>query len=157
MVAGTPRTILKQLVKKNIFYIEEIEKSRILFDDRAAEFLFELTQDQRLAYDKILLAFAQKRNVLFQAVSGSGKSVVYMQLAEHFLQRKKHVLILTPELSLSAELFSRFVKRFPNQCLLYNSKRSSSELVEIWKPLMLQMKLLSLLERGLQFFCPSKI
>ena len=132
-VAGTSRTILKQLVKKNIFYIEEIEKSRILFDDRAAEFLFELTQDQRLAYDKILLAFAQKRNVLFQAVSGSGKSVVYMQLAEYFLQRKKHVLILTPELSLSAELFSRFVKRFPNQCLLYNSKRSSSELVEIWK------------------------
>jgi len=131
--AGTSRSVLKQLVKKNIFYIEEVEKSRILSNESKTEFLFELTPPQEQAYTQILSAFDQKRNVLFQAVSGSGKSVVYMQLAERFLQNKQHVLILTPELSLSTELFSRFEKRFPNQCLLYNSKRGSSELVEIWK------------------------
>ena len=52
------------------------------------------------------------RPTLIHGVTGSGKTEIYLKLAEEYIKQKKSVLILVPEINLIPQLESRFKKRF---------------------------------------------
>ena len=70
--------------------------------------------------------------VLLHGVTGSGKTEIYMQAAEHFLAAGKTSLILVPEIGLTPQLTDRFSARFPNQTAILHSSLTRRQRIDEW-------------------------
>jgi primosomal protein N' (replication factor Y) len=71
-----------------------------------------LTDEQDGAVRAILQAGEGFRTWLLQGVTGSGKTEVYLRLAEHMLSQGRQVLMLVPEIALTPQLERRVAQRF---------------------------------------------
>ncbi len=58
---------------------------------------------------------------LLHGVTGSGKTEVYLQLADQALKQGRQILILVPEISLTPQMISRVSARFGNELAIYHS------------------------------------
>lgn len=69
----------------------------------------------------------QKRACLLKGVTGSGKTLVYMELMEEVLKKGKQVILLIPEIALTWQTVQRFYQRFGDKISVINSRLSMGE------------------------------
>ncbi|MCU0339872.1 MAG: primosomal protein N' [Spirosomaceae bacterium] len=126
---------LSTLLKKGIF--EEFEVTMSRFADVKPSFegetSIQLTPAQQRAYDDILGQFQEKDVVLLHGVTGSGKTEIYVNLAQQALVSGTQVLFLLPEIALTTQMVVRLKKVFGDKLGIYHSKFSDNERVEVWK------------------------
>jgi len=72
---------------------------------------------------------------LLQGVTGSGKTEVYLQAAEHALARGGGALVLVPEIALTPQLVGRFRSRFGSGVAVLHSGLRDRERLLHWKAL----------------------
>ncbi len=89
------------------------------------------TQEQEQCFKEIS-AFSGFNVHLLHGVTGSGKTEVYLQLLNETLKANKSVLILVPEISLTPQLLSRFVARFPDKVAVIHSHLTEREKTNQW-------------------------
>jgi len=70
---------------------------------------------------------------LLDGVTGSGKTEVYLEAVAETLRRGKQVLVLLPEIALSAQLLARFEARFGAPPLPWHSDLSQKERRRHWR------------------------
>lgn len=129
-------TILDQLVKRSILEYYEKEVSRI---DRAVcklRPIHELTRPQLLAYRSILDSFREKEICLLHGVTSSGKTEIYIHLIQNVLNSGRQVLYLLPEIAITTQITDRLSQIFGKKLLVYHSKFSDNERVEVWNRLL---------------------
>lgn len=136
---GASSGILKAMVDKGIFKI--IKKSVNRFTDNLSKTtedfeLSSLSVIQNRALKEIEREFLEKNIVLFHGVTGSGKTEVYTHLIAKTLKEGNQALFLVPEISLTTQLSDRLKKVFGEKLLVYHSKFSDSERVDLWKKLL---------------------
>ena len=125
---------IKALLDKNIFEENYQEEHRILIRKTQNEpELKTLSTAQQIALDKIKAAIQYKNTVLFEGVTSSGKTEVYIKLIEDLLLKGKQVLYLLPEISLTSQIVNRLAARFGSQVEVYHSKFSIHERTEVWQ------------------------
>ncbi len=126
---------LSTLLKKGIFEEFTITVSRFADEkfDISANLNIELTPAQQRAFDEIMAQFVQKDNVLLHGVTGSGKTEVYIHLAQQVIQSGSQVLFLLPEIAITTQMVRRLRKVFGDSLGIYHSKFSDNERVEVWK------------------------
>lgn len=87
-----------------------------------------LSQRQQWAFDEIRAHFGSgKRPVLLHGATGSGKTEIYVKLAQEVLAKGKNVLFMVPEIALSKELESRLKGYFGERLLLFHSKVTAAQ------------------------------
>ena len=107
-------------------FFKQVEKSRTLIPKPKEHKLVpvpELSAAQQGALDKIKSLQSEGRNVLFEGVTGSGKTEVYMNLAAPVLKSGLSVLYLVPEIALSKQLEKRLEAVFGAKLLVWHSKQ----------------------------------
>ncbi len=77
-------------------------------------------------------AQAQHATHLLHGVTGSGKTEVYIRLAEHAIEQGKQVLLLVPEISLTPQLTERFAQRLRQPVAVMHSGLNDAERHRIW-------------------------
>ncbi len=94
-----------------------------------------LNEAQNQAYEVIRqdVKLENSQTYLLHGVTGSGKTEVYMKLAEDVLDLNKQCLVLVPEISLTPQIVSKFVNRFSGQVAVFHSKLSLGERFDQWK------------------------
>ncbi len=97
--------------------------------------LHELSSPQRRAFEAVRADIeAEKFSVtLLHGVTGSGKTEVYLRLAEEAVRRGRTALVLVPEIGLTPQLLGRFRARFGEHAACLHSALPESGRARAWR------------------------
>ena len=97
----------------------------------------DLSDSQLDAFSSIKKGFSIGKPVLLKGETGSGKTEIYLKLADDILKSGKHALLLVPEIALTAQLYKRIEKSLGRDLVsVYHSKASESERRDVWQSLL---------------------
>ena len=130
--SGVSGAILRTLIDKGIFLEEERPISRLRQYNGETQMPHALDSQQSRAIAEIRKSWQEKNVTLLHGVTSSGKTEVYIHLIEEVLQLGKQVLYLVPEIALTTQLTDRLQAVFGNRLVVYHSKFSNAERVEIY-------------------------
>lgn len=131
--SGASAAAFTALLKKDILISYEKEISRLIaYDSKTSTDEIILSPEQNIALDEIKNQFKTKNTILFQGVTGSGKTEIYTKLIQDCLNEGKQVLYLVPEISLTTQTINRLRKYFGNDVGVYHSRNNENERVEVW-------------------------
>ena len=123
--------VLRTLERKGL--ILRAEHERTVERGGSAFRLPELTPMQRRALDSLRGQFAAgKETALLQGITGSGKTEIYIHLIAEVLSRGGDVLLLVPEIALTAQLIERMERIFGSRVTAYHSKLTNRRRTETY-------------------------
>jgi primosomal protein N' (replication factor Y) len=100
-------------------------------EDRARD--LPATGAQAGAIDAITGGLGSGRGFLLHGVTASGKTEVYLRAATAALARGEGVIVLVPEIILTAQVVSRFIARFGDRVALLHSALRPGERFDEWR------------------------
>ena len=130
--SGVSGAILRTLIDKGIFLEEERPISRLRQYNGETQQPHSLDSQQSRAIREIRESWQEKNVTLLHGVTSSGKTEVYIHLIKEVLQQGKQVLYLVPEIALTTQLTDRLQAVFGDKLVVYHSKFSNAERVEIY-------------------------
>lgn len=93
---------------------------------------FTLTKEQIVASHAIIQTFGNFHVSLLDGVTGSGKTEVYLEASAKLYEMGQQVLVLLPEIALTAQFRQRFFERFGQQPLIWHSQITPKQRAQIW-------------------------
>ena len=127
---GFSSAIVKKCTELGLVSVSYHERAPYsLIDGTGAETERTLTEEQAAAFAKIKEAIdaGEPRGQLLFGVTGSGKTEVYLRAAEYVRSLGGSVLILVPEIALTAQMTDYFSARFGDDVVFIHSKLSKGE------------------------------
>lgn len=127
-------SVLKTMEKNGVIKIFEKE----VYRDVNTYFKVEnksivLNSEQKKAYNEIINNFNTYKTYLLHGVTGSGKTEIYIKAIEEAIKRKKTVILLVPEISLTPMMISRFKSKFGDIVATIHSGLSNVEKFDEWR------------------------
>ena len=140
-MAGVSTAIFNEVHKKGLLTTFEEPVSRLdtrddPYLDQKCEPMHPLTEMQTVAYRQICHSLRDHQVCLLQGVTSSGKTEIYMHLIQEVISQGRQALLMVPEIALTTQLCQRLRRVFGKQMLVYHSKLSDTERVEIWKAML---------------------
>ncbi|MFR9497012.1 MAG: primosomal protein N' [Rikenellaceae bacterium] len=120
---------LQSLARKGIISLERCDVTL----EPPLERLFVLPQlspMQREALEAIRGSFSERSTALLHGITGSGKTEIYIHLIAERLERGEDVLLLLPEIALTAQLIERMERIFGARVVAYHSKLTGRKRTE---------------------------
>lgn len=134
--SGTTPAIVKAMVDKGIVEIYKKEINRFRYNGLVGGELPKLSEAQSKALDEIHRSFISHDISLLHGVTSSGKTEIYIHLISYILNQGNQALYLVPEIALTTQLTHRLQRVFGDKVIIYHSKFSDNERVDIWKKLL---------------------
>ena len=122
--------ILKILLEKGI--IERRERCALPGEYPIIRFRNRLTDEQQAAVDSVVESLGQYRSFVLHGITGSGKTEVYLQIAQQCLKSGHQVMVLIPEIALTPQLLERFRSRFGGGVTVIHSGLSPQQRYRSW-------------------------
>lgn len=137
---GLSQTQLKQLGHKPAALKVLVEKGLVVTSEQPESCASnaepvagpELNPEQQAAVDQIKATNAQHRCFVLQGVTGSGKTEVYLQAAQHCLNQQQTVLILVPEIGLTPQFLRRVQQRLAAPITVLHSGLNATQRKDNW-------------------------
>jgi len=135
-LVASPLTICKSLEKKGLAKLFKEEnasnENNFEFDPIYKDIHFSDTQT--VAINKIKKYIKEKKynGMLLHGVTGSGKTEVYIKIAQEILEKGKSIIILLPEIALTPQIAGRFRAVFGDKVGLWHSKLTPAARAFTW-------------------------
>lgn len=93
-----------------------------------------LSEAQSAVAERIRLSIKSDKfhTILLHGVTGSGKSLVYLEAIQTALDCGKSVIVLAPEIALTPQLAGRLRRRFGGDVVISHSGRTPAERRDVW-------------------------
>ncbi len=134
--AGVTSSVIAAMAKKGIVEVYTRKVSRFSYTGRPVRELPELSEYQQTALGEIHRSWLEKDVTLLHGVTSSGKTELYIHLIDYAMKQGRQALYLVPEIALTTQLTTRLQRVFGDKVLIYHSKFSDNERVEIWNRLL---------------------
>lgn len=137
--AQTTKSPVDSLVKQGVLKIIKMpcDRSPLSNEEFFKTQSKKLNDEQKEALSKIASDLDEHRfNVhLLHGITGSGKTEIYMQAIDKVLKEGGGVLVLVPEISLTAQAIDRFKSRFSENISVLHHRLSDGERFDAWHSL----------------------
>jgi len=153
---GYASSVLDGLLKRGVLESYEKEIGRLQVPVCRLQALSPLSPAQETAYDSIHESFKSKDVCLLHGVTSSGKTEIYVRMISDALKLGRQVLYLLPEIAITTQITERLAKLFGDKLLVYHSKFSDNERVEIWNKLLHSQEPMVVLGVRSSLFLPFK-
>lgn len=136
-IARVSASVVKTMIKNGILIpVEQRIKNKNVFDYTYRDMgTVVLNDEQQSAANEI--ANALNHNTfsvhLLDGITGSGKTQVYFDSALRAYNMGKSVLLMMPEIALTAQFMSRFEKRFGAPPVVWHSNLTAARRRDIWR------------------------
>ena len=120
-------TLLRKQNDKIIIDLDDNTEYKLNEKDKKLK----LTKEQNINLSKLNKVKKFSPSLIY-GVTGSGKTEIYLQLAEKFILQNKSILILVPEINLIPQLEKRFKDRFNGDIGVYHSRQTPNQRLKIW-------------------------
>ncbi len=137
--SGSNASSLKSLIDKSLVIIESKRQKRNFYYDfriegqqKSDEITLNKYQVHCIDAINSRIGKGEFCKFLIEGVTGSGKTEIYIAACKKIIQQNKKALVLTPEISLTPQLFSRFESEFGSRVAVYHSNMSEAERYERW-------------------------
>lgn len=118
------KAIIKALVNKNVLKEKKVLLSTIIENKKEFKEI-SLSVKQQEIYNEIIKSKESK--YLLYGVTGSGKTLIYLHLINHYLSEGKTALLLVPEISLTIQTMNFFKNYFKENIAILHSSLSDRE------------------------------
>jgi primosomal protein N' (replication factor Y) len=132
---GVSSSVITALVRRGLVAIEKEATIRDAFArrPRAPMVVLEPTAQQRDAIAAITSA-APGEVFLLHGVTGSGKTLVYIEVLRHVVEQQgKTAIVLVPEIALTPQTVDRFRSAFGDKVAVLHSALSDGERLDAWR------------------------
>jgi primosomal protein N' (replication factor Y) (superfamily II helicase) len=92
-----------------------------------------LSPDQAAAAERLRATIGRHSVSLLEGLPGAGKTEVYLEAAAAALEREAQVLVLLPEIALTAQVLERFARRFGRPPAVWHSEIGSAARRRLWR------------------------
>ncbi|WP_372917073.1 primosomal protein N' [Salegentibacter sp.] len=132
---ASPGTI-KSLIDKGILeeFYEQTDRVSFSGETTSKEIIF--SEFQQKAFSEIKELFTENKVGLLHGITSSGKTEIYIELIKEVLNAGKQALYLLPEIALTTQLIQRLQHYFGEKVLIYHSKYSVNERVEVYRKIL---------------------
>jgi len=135
--SGGTWTAVTQLVKKGLARLSVRETGRFSYDTtQPCAPLPGLSDAQHQALADVRAQMRDHGVVLLHGVTSSGKTEIYLHLIDEALRLGRQALLLVPEIALTTQLTRRLQRVFGRRVVIYHSKFTDNERVDIWRHLL---------------------
>ncbi len=91
-----------------------------------------LTREQQQAIDSITACLGRFSTFVLHGITGSGKTEVYLHIAQSCIRLGKQALVLVPEIALTPQLVARFAQRFAAGVCMIHSNMTAQQRYLSW-------------------------
>lgn len=137
--AGFSSAILKALAGRGLIEptAEEVIRDPLAHIVSGAPPALVPTSDQQQVLNALSAALAARQfhPALLHGVTGSGKTLVYVQLAAQALAAGRGAIVLVPEIALAWQMVRRFKEHFGEAVAVLHSQLSAGERYDTWRRL----------------------
>jgi len=134
--ADVTAAVLAEAARRGLFKLYKKEINRFAATAQQLKPLPTLSDAQQTAYGEIHTSMREHDITLLRGVTSSGKTAIYMHLINDALKLGRQVLYLVPEIALTTQLTHRLREVLGDKLLIYHSRFSDNERVDIWKRLL---------------------
>ena len=120
-------TLLRKQNDKIIIDLDDNTEYKLNEEDKKLK----LTKEQNINLSKLNKVKKFSPSLIY-GVTGSGKTEIYLQLAEKFILKNQSILILVPEINLIPQLEKRFKDRFNGDIGVYHSRQTPNQRLKVW-------------------------
>jgi len=142
MQPSAGRTALAALVRDGYVKVTAEEDYRNPFSEDVLRSMMKgeykkpvLSDEQKAAYIKIVeqMHAGEPRAVLLHGVTGSGKTNVILEAIDDTVSRGRGVIMMVPEIALTPQTVSIFMKRYGEKIAVIHSGLSAGERYDSWR------------------------
>ena len=132
--AGVSPGVVRDMITAGALGLERVAVKRQVPQPDTSRHPVTLSLDQGAAARALIAAVEDGFSThLLDGVTGSGKTEVYLEAVAHALARGRQVLVLLPEIALSAQWLDRFTARFGVPPSPWHSELGDAERRETWR------------------------
>ncbi|OEY73587.1 replication restart helicase PriA [Salegentibacter salarius] len=131
--SGVSAAIIKSLIKKEILEEFYEKTDRVTFSGESSQTEIQLSEIQHKAFSEIEAGLKEQDVCLFHGITSSGKTEIYIKLIEKVIENGQQALYVLPEIALTTQLIERLRAYFGDKVLVYHSKYSVNERVEVYR------------------------
>lgn len=135
---GVTAAVVQALERKKLVEFYDREVFRNPYADGCGLSSYEavsLSPEQENAFQELLARYRQGKPSasLLHGVTGSGKTSVFMRLAEEVRKDGRDVIVMVPEISLTPQTVAHFHSRYGSDVAVFHSGLTLAERLDEWK------------------------
>ena len=134
---GVTASVIETLIKNGVLIAleKQVFRTPIRMKTVKNSSKIVLTDEQQKAYEGLLGDFrAESGKVsLLYGITGSGKTQVFLSLADEVIAEGRGVIVMVPEIALTPQLISIFTARYGDKIAVFHSAMSMGQRMDEWK------------------------